>query len=687
MHATAASALGLGEIVEQSAIGQSLRVRIALVGTGDELDPACVRLAPATGNELPWVRDARLAIERRLTGTFLIVSNNQPAYHPILKLGIAAGCDGGLRREYTLLLPANPALAAGRGAARPVTGPTADDRASTAARVPAGPSLNDLALRAFPSDRGARRRFIAAARKRAPELFPDGPSLGAPLPADAGVDADELARIARSAPKRRSSPAAPAPREPIAKAPTVAAAEPPPNPRKAPAAAQPGAATTPVADRLVLFGGDPATHLKLSFSLSDPARASTTSEAERQRLREEQRLVMALDEKIMTQMEIVARIRELEALQAQLAAESSRLDRLATDTGITAAPGIEPRGATRQASDGDGAAADAAPAASAQPIAPSGATERRWPDWLLPVAGSLAAAVLALLLMLRRRRDTAPEPAFEPRDGASREHSLHGGKAAKAGSADGIGGMKVDFPLDDDGAQIPVQRHDLDLDEVGGEAPTVDFAPLDWTPPADDLSAGAAAAVVDEEELGEEHESAVELADIMMSFGRIQGAAHTLADFIRHNPKQGVSPWIKLLDVYKAGDMRGEFDTLTRQLNATFNVKVVSWDEFDVVRLSQDTVESLPHIVKNLTKIWATRDAQVYLHALLRDNRDGTRQGFPIAVVDEILFLLSVLNELVGHFKQMPGDFDKDEAPATESCEPGPLAEELVMDPLEIDPK
>ena len=69
-----------------------------------------------------------------------------------------------------------------------------------------------------------------------------------------------------------------------------------------------------------------------------------------------------------------------------------------------------------------------------------------------------------------------------------------------------------------------------------------------------------------------------------MSFGRVQGAAQTLADFIRHNPKQGVAPWIKLLDVYRAAGMRGEFDGLTRQLNATFNVKVVSWDEFDAVR-------------------------------------------------------------------------------------------------------
>ena len=139
--------------------------------------------------------------------------------------------------------------------------------------------------------------------------------------------------------------------------------------------------------------------------------------------------------------------------------------------------------------------------------------------------------------------------------------------------------------------------------------------------------------------------------------------------------------------------MRGEFDALSRQLNATFNVKVVSWDEFSMARLAEDTLESMPHIVERLRELWATRAAQVYLHTLLRDNRDGTRQGFPIAVVDEILCLLSVLNELVGQFRQLPGDFVGDTE--HEAADAGGAAaatteadtRSLDMPPLEMDPK
>ena len=719
LHVTGAWALGLGDVVEQSAIGQGLRVKIRLIGAGDNLDPTCLRLAPAATHDLPWVRDARLAIERQLTGAFLVVSHTQPVYHPILMLGVAAGCEGGIRREYTLLLPANSALAVGRDQARPA----AVDTAGSPAEIVAGPSLNELARQAFPSDRNARRRFIAAARKREPALFPDGASLQAPLPADADLDIEALTRIARRAPKPRPAAATqavrtptPTPRpapepNPAATARPEPATKPQAAPRPAPepetvtlAAAPRRGGGMAVADRLVLFGGDPETHLKLSFSLSDPGRTSTTSEAQRQRLREEQRLTMALDEKIMTQMEIVARIRELEALQAQLAAESQRLDQLADKVGITAPTLVEAPAAVAEAPKTSVPKVEASSPASAEPPPPEEDADQAWPNWLLPAAAGLAAALLALLVMLRRRRDDhddALEQAFDSDEPSQYEPAPVDAvptEVASVADEGSRGSTGVDFPLGDGEADEASPGHDLDLDAVSDEAPSVDFAPLDWTPPAEDLSTSAAATIVTEEELGEEHESAVELADIMMSFGRIQGAAQTLADFIRHNPKQGVAPWIKLLDVYKAGDMRGEFDALTRQLNATFNVKVVAWDEFDLARLAQDTLESMPHIVERLKAIWATRDAQIYLHTLLRDNRDGTRQGFPIAVVDEILCLLSVLNELVGHFKQRPGDFaddpdlsnhgaDDGEAPAGKtSADPIDMAP-LDMDPLELDPK
>lgn len=149
----------------------------------------------------------------------------------------------------------------------------------------------------------------------------------------------------------------------------------------------------------------------------------------------------------------------------------------------------------------------------------------------------------------------------------------------------------------------------------------------------------------------DEHNSAIELAEIMMSFGRVQGAAQTLADFIRANPKQAVKPWMKLLEVYRVANMQMEFEALTAQLNKTFNVQPVRWDDFDITRSAQDSLESHDHIRLQLCTLWGTPACQAYLHHLLRDNRQGTRQGFPLAIIDEILLLLGILEQHLGPYR------------------------------------
>ena len=146
----------------------------------------------------------------------------------------------------------------------------------------------------------------------------------------------------------------------------------------------------------------------------------------------------------------------------------------------------------------------------------------------------------------------------------------------------------------------------------------------------------------------EEHQSAVELADIMMSFGRLHGAAETLSEFIQSNPKQAVTPWLKLLEVYRAAGLRAEFDAMAKEFNKTFNVITVTWDNYDDLRMNAVSVEHMPHIIAYIEQNWRTRECQVYLQRLLRDNRAGTRMGFPFSVIDDLLMLSAVLEEELG---------------------------------------
>lgn len=159
----------------------------------------------------------------------------------------------------------------------------------------------------------------------------------------------------------------------------------------------------------------------------------------------------------------------------------------------------------------------------------------------------------------------------------------------------------------------------------------------------------------------------MELAEIMLSFGRVDGAAQALREFVESNPTEALQPWIKLMEVYRMAGMRQQFEDIARNLNRTFNVEVQSWDEANAAHASSgldldlqleptgkpkaanatgkmQSLEDVPRIRDYVLKTWGTSDCLSYLQQLLRDNRDGTRLGFPLPVVEEILVLIEVLD-------------------------------------------
>ncbi|HRK10083.1 MAG TPA: hypothetical protein PKV00_03645, partial [Thauera sp.] len=187
-------------------------------------------------------------------------------------------------------------------------------------------------------------------------------------------------------------------------------------------------------------------------------------------------------------------------------------------------------------------------------------------------------------------------------------------------------------------------------------APSVPEGPMslvDWNPHAV-VEQSIGTKVDSNLDLNDEHKSAVELADIMMSFGRLHGAAETLAEFIRGNPKQAITPWLKLLEVYRAAGLRAEFDAIANELHRTFNVNTVYWQNYDALRAVEASLEDYPHIATKLEKSWRTPECQQFLEVLLRDNRDGSRNGFPFPVIDEILLLSAILEDELGPFRPPP---------------------------------
>ncbi|MBK7744562.1 MAG: hypothetical protein IPI40_13305 [Betaproteobacteria bacterium] len=184
-------ALGLGGIVQQSSLGQPLRLVVELIADpGEDLAADCFRLATSAreSDGIPQIGLARVALERSSTGARLVVAGSRPVNDPIVRVALQAGCELTVRRDYTLLMDP-PAIDTPIPVAvepPPRTEPT------PAAAVPTAPA----AAVAAP----AKARSGAARARSAPRTA---------APADRGASTPTAKPVKPRAPKSRAAAAAP----------------------------------------------------------------------------------------------------------------------------------------------------------------------------------------------------------------------------------------------------------------------------------------------------------------------------------------------------------------------------------------------------------------------------------------------------------------------------------------------
>ncbi len=138
-------------------------------------------------------------------------------------------------------------------------------------------------------------------------------------------------------------------------------------------------------------------------------------------------------------------------------------------------------------------------------------------------------------------------------------------------------------------------------------------------------------------------DESIELADVMSSMGMADGATEALIQSIRSNPRQSLTHWMKLLDVYRQTGQQTNYEQAADEMRKGFNVKLAQWGS-EIDDADKDaTLESYPHIATQLKKLWPNPECSEFLLSLLADNREGKREGFPLAVIEEIVLLLAVL--------------------------------------------
>lgn len=386
-------------------------------------------------------------------------------------------------------------------------------------------------------------------------------------------------------------------------------------------------------DRLLLSAGvdvgEPS--LSLATELQGSAREAAT-DAQRDILRLEFRMLLAMNEQATTQLATAEKLRNMEGTLGELQQRATDFSRRVEK---------EPAPAEAPVAKADATSSAPTPA----PVAPSSEASSS-----LGFYGVLIGVLLGLLgwfgwrkYQERQRQSVLDEdtegslyPMVDPkRDGEREEPGV------------------VDLPVEPLASGLPMAV-DLELD--GGGVAEVKVPAVSHAESLDSVLSVSATTL-------DEHFEAnpvMELADIMLSFGRVKGAAQALQEYIDNNPQEALQPWIRLMDVYRMAGMKAEFETVARNLNQNFNVEVQEWGEpgaapsLDLV-LEEDVspapvpvapkpecLEDMPRLMGTVCEMWADGDVVGYLYQLLRDNRGGQRVGFSLPVVEEILFLIEL---------------------------------------------
>ncbi len=537
----AASAIGLGTVTQQSALGQSLRVVVPVtLGEGEAIASECFKIVAADRDTdgVAQVLFGRISVERSADGTALVVTSARPVNDPVVRLTLQAGCEAKMRREYTLFM---------------------DPPAIEAPVAAAEPALRELLAIPAPPPAPAARD----ARRPAP---PPPRATTRPAPSAGTGEGAEAAR--KSAPAKGRTAAKSAPQRP----PPAPAAD---RPRLAVSSGAPGAAT----------------------------------EADRERRRQERAAAIDAETQVLRQ-----RIVELTAMVERMQEELRNQERAEQEAAEAAknAPALPAAGATQEAPAPTQAAAKEEPAKTPPAAKAPAVPDSDWWDDNGTLIGVLLVLpfLLAAFLLWRRRRAAEDEQWRAARVPASR------GEPTVSRPTSGLRN-----PV----AGLVSPRTEAASTITGQESP-------EPTP------VGANAMAVSE------LSHATEEAAVFLAFGQTERAIDVLSEHIRQFPRAMPAAWLMLLDLYHAEGNRSDFRKLAEDFHVHFNVQTPLWEAFAAADSATGGLESFPHVQKQVVELWRKPGCRAYLERLLYDNREGRRNGFPLATYADILLLLQVLD-------------------------------------------
>lgn len=323
-----ASAIGLGDLVVRSALGEPLDATVALEGATTKPPAGCIRQAAPAGAELPALPRATLAIEPDGAAWRLRVRTRTAIREPATRLRLDAACESNAAasRTYDVLLD-----------------PRAPEAPAPPMRSVAGDTLASIAAAIYPNRRAVAEAYVAALRAANPALAGLAPD--EPIAPDTPIALPDLRRFSLSLAVPAAGPRAPAvatPRTAPAPAPASRRPEPPP----AQSSGQPGAKPAPPAKPAAPAARTPeakprppaaaapperpatpkagAPVLRLSSAEIDLSRSRGIDDRARTQLRE-RLLILDADDQVAALLSMRHNLRQLESRVAELQLKLSAL--------------------------------------------------------------------------------------------------------------------------------------------------------------------------------------------------------------------------------------------------------------------------------------------------------------------------------------------------------------------------
>ena len=582
-----APALGLGDLVVHSSLGEPLEATLAITATPEEsVSAECffVTRPPAAG--LPPVMRVAFTVESRTRVRLRSASSvTEPA--AVLRVNASCPAGGGLvTREYPVLLDPRPLapvavpLVRADTPAAPVAVPTPSPAGTPGApaapgmRAMAGDTPASIAAAIYPRQRRARDAFLAAFREANPDIAALGPDDA--IPPGTALSLPDLRAVSRAVPAPRAVAPAPEPRKP-----KPAAAKPP---REEPAKGA-GRRAKPPPSVPARAPRDPAFTLRLSSSEVDLARSQGIDDRARAQLRE-RLLVLDADDQVAALLQLRNSLKQLEGRVAELQLRLSGplasvppqpgasttpaavpAPVAATDAPRASPPPSTPASEAKPApSGGTDAKATPEPKPATEPKAPAKATPAKvpakapdaepLPTWLWGVFAALllAIAVLALRLVSRRRAAARSREAVAARAAASAPVT----RADADGLDDEAPASAVrppDFRFDDepreDGRAVAESDAMLTTRLDAAEAPDLRRRYLEERFP--EIASGAIALKDDD--------SVVKGARLFYEDGALPRAVELLQFAIEERPA-AQKPWLALFEILRLENLAGEFAAL-----------------------------------------------------------------------------------------------------------------------------